>query len=89
MKTQKKTLKALQEIPGVGPSIARDLWSLGITKVADLKNKNPQKLYDDLCALTNTRMDRCLLYVFRCAVYYASETDHDPKLLDWWAWKNK
>ncbi|NIV18422.1 MAG: pathogenicity locus, partial [Woeseiaceae bacterium] len=26
------------------------------------------------------------LYVFRCAVYYASEEDHDPELLKWWNW---
>jgi hypothetical protein len=25
--------------------------------------------------------------VFRCAVYYASHTAHDPRMLKWWAWK--
>lgn len=33
-------------------------------------------------------MDRCMLYVFRCAVYYASSEQHDPELLKWWNWKD-
>jgi hypothetical protein len=32
-------------------------------------------------------VDRCMLYVFRCAVYYATNKKHDPKLLKWWNWK--
>ena len=33
--------------------------------------------------------DRCLLYVFRCAVYYASAQKHEPEKLKWWNWKEK
>jgi hypothetical protein len=33
-------------------------------------------------------VDRCVLYVFRCAVYFASESKHDPELLKWWNWKD-
>ena len=33
--------------------------------------------------------DRCVLYAFRCAVYYASHTTHDPNLLKWWNWKDR
>jgi hypothetical protein len=29
-----------------------------------------------------------MLYVFRCAVYYASTRDPDPRLLQWWNWKD-
>ena len=28
-----------------------------------------------------------MLYVFRCALYYASNDIHDPELLKWWNWK--
>ncbi|MBC8473125.1 MAG: pathogenicity locus, partial [Planctomycetes bacterium] len=31
----------------------------------------------------------CMLYVLRCAVYYASNTEHDPDLLKWWNWKDR
>jgi hypothetical protein len=35
------------------------------------------------------QVDRCLLYVFRCAVYFAEHTRHDPELLKWWNWKDR
>jgi predicted RecB family nuclease len=78
----------LQVIPGVGPSVAGDLRRLGIKKVADLKRADPQKLYDRLCKITNAKQDRCVLYTFRCAVYYASRPVHDPEKLKWWNWKD-
>jgi hypothetical protein len=91
MKTGQKQhiLKQLQEIPGVGKSIAEDLWELGIRRVADLKGKNPEKLYLKRCAQVGMQIDRCLLYVFRCAVYYASTRRPQPQLLKWWNWKDR
>jgi hypothetical protein len=81
--------KALQIIPVVGPGIARDLNRLGIKKVSCLKGQNLQKLYDRFCILEGHQVDRCLLYVFRCAAYFASNEKHDPELLKWWNWKDK
>lgn len=86
--TQKKILKDLQIIPGVGPSLAQDLIDLGITKVSDLQKHNPEELYEQLCIQVGRHVDRCVLYVFRCAVYFASEEEHDPELLKWWNWKD-
>lgn len=86
--TSKPTvLKELAQIPGVGKSIAEDLWTLGIRSIADLRGKNPETLYTDLCRHMGMHVDRCMLYVFRCAVYYASNDHHDPELLKWWKWK--
>ena len=79
----------LQSIPGVGPSIARDLEKIGIREVADLRHRNPELLYNDLCELAGGSVDRCVLYVFRCAVYFATERTHDPALLKWWTWKDR
>lgn len=82
-------LKELQTIPGVGKSISRDLWDLGIRAVSDLQGRDPEALYLEFCALRGTRVDRCVLYVFRCAVYYSSHRHHDPALLKWWNWKDR
>jgi nucleotidyltransferase/DNA polymerase involved in DNA repair len=82
-------IRRLQEIPGVGPSIAHDLWRLGIGSVGDLKGADPEKLYERLCALKKTTVDRCVLYVFRGAAYYASRKKHDPERLKWWNWKDR
>jgi hypothetical protein len=79
----------LQTVPGIGPSLAADLHLLGYARVADLKNENPQKMYDRLCKKTGFRHDPCVLYTFRCAVYFATVKKHDPELLKWWNWKGR
>ncbi|MBI5814312.1 MAG: helix-hairpin-helix domain-containing protein [Nitrospinae bacterium] len=86
---KEKSLRELRRIPGVGKSIAEDLYAMGVRKVADLKGKNPEKLYSKLCGQMGFRVDRCMLYVFRCAVYFASHEKHDQELLKWWNWKDK
>lgn len=87
MKT-KRPPDDLRRIPGVGPSLANDLRLLGFRCVDDLRGADPGKMYDRLCLLTGAHQDRCVLYVFRCAVYFASREEHDPELLRWWAWKD-
>jgi Pathogenicity locus len=79
----------LLTIPGVGKRIAQDLRDLGIRRVDDLRNGDPQALYDTLCELRGARIDPCVLYTFRCAVYFATEERHDPELLKWWNWKDR
>jgi len=79
----------LQAIPGVGPSIAVDLRELGIRRVADLRGRDPERMYRRLIALRGEHQDRCLLYVFRCAVYFASTPRPRRELLDWWRWKDQ
>jgi Pathogenicity locus len=81
-------LREFRQVPGVGKSIAEDLWNLGLRSISDLKNQDPEELYLRLCAMQGTNVDRCMLYVFRCAVYYASNDIHDPELLKWWNWKD-
>jgi Pathogenicity locus len=82
-------LKEFQQIPGVGKSIAADLWNLGFRSVQGLKNQNPEKLYFRQCRQKGMKVDRCMLYVLRCAVYYASHDRHQPRLLKWWNWKDR
>ena len=83
---RRRSSDPLQIIPGVGPSVARDLRALGIHSVAQLRGRNPERLYERSNQLRGVRQDRCLLYVFRCAVYYASTARPKPRLLKWWNW---
>jgi hypothetical protein len=76
-------------IPGVGKSLSKKLVELGYKEVSDLVGKNPERMYKNLIALRGCHIDRCVLYVFRCAVYFASHSVHDPELLKWWNWKNE
>jgi len=53
-----------------------------------LRGKDPENLYrlsNEHCGVIQ---DRCLLYVFRCAVYYANG-GRDSEKLKWWYWKDK
>ena len=78
----------LQTIPGVGPSISQDLRELGYGSVAELKGQDPQEMFERLCLRQGQYVDRCVLYVFRCAVYFAETGEPEPDLLKWWNWKD-
>lgn len=79
----------LTTIPAIGESLANDLRRLGFRRVNDLANADPEAMYDRLCVLTRSHQDRCVLYAFRCAVYYASRKRHRKELLLWWNWKDR
>ena len=73
----------------MGKKIARHLRDIGLRSAWDLKDLDPGELYLRLCARHGGHVDRCMLYVFRCAVYYASNERHEPELLKWWNWKDQ
>jgi len=82
-------LKDFRTIPGVGRAVAGDFWNIGLRRVADLKHQSPEKLYARICEFQGTRVDHCMLYVMRCAVYFASTAKPKPELLKWWNWKDR
>jgi hypothetical protein len=84
-------IKELEKIPGVGKSIAEDLWNIGFRNASDLKGQDPELLYDLSNLFERSKQDRCLLYVYRCAVYFADteESERDPAKLKWWNWKDR
>ena len=79
----------LTEIPGVGDRIAAVMEALGIREVSDLRGRDPEELYLRECAMKGYQEDRCALYVWRTAVYYADHEARDPWKLKWWYWKDK
>lgn len=81
--------KEFQKIPGIGKACSLDLWNIGLREIRDLKDKNPAVLYDKLNSVTGVKHDICMLYTFRCAVYFASESNPVKEKLNWWYWKNK
>jgi nucleotidyltransferase/DNA polymerase involved in DNA repair len=89
--TEEQSIKELTTIPGVGKSIAKDLWNIGIKSISDLYGQNPERLYNLSNKYAGAIQDKCLLYVFRCAVYYAETTKNqqDSEKLKWWNWKDK
>jgi len=81
-------LTDLQIIPGVGKNIEKHLIDLGYTTVASLKGESPAEMYQRDCLQRGTQLDRCLLYVYRLAVYFAENDEYEPDKLKWWNWKD-
>ena len=84
--------KDFLRIPGVGKRVAQDLWDLGYRATAELAGADPEAMYGRLCELAGKHVDRCMLYVFRCAVHFATREARgqtpDPESLKWWNWKD-
>ncbi|MBN2734625.1 MAG: pathogenicity locus [Methanomicrobiaceae archaeon] len=78
------------KIPGVGRKTAEDLIALGYDSVGSLAGEDPKDMYFRLCMMQDGRSDRCNLYIYRCAVYFAENLNKkkDPNLLLWWNWKD-
>lgn len=79
----------LRKIPGVGKETEQDLIKLGINSIDDLIGKDPQELYDRECIMRGQKTDRCQLYVYRLAVYFAENGSNEPEKLKWWYWKDR
>lgn len=76
-------------IPNIGKNTKQDLINIGITCVEDLIGKDPEDLYLQDSRYKKRMEDRCQLYLFRLAVYYAENENRDNEKLKWWYWKDK
>ena len=81
-----KDTRKLSDLVSVGPAILRDFERLGIRTVAELARRNPEKLYEQLCAVTGQPQDICVLDVFRCAVAQARNPRLPAAQRQWWYW---
>lgn len=79
----------LKSIPNVGEKTKQSLQKIGITCVEDLKGKIPEDLYYKDCVIKGFKEDKCQLYLFRMAVYYAEHSNWEEEKLKWWYWKDK
>lgn len=79
----------LTTIPNVGEKTKQALSNIGISCVEDLRNQDPEDLYTKDCLAKGFTEDRCQLYMFRMAIYYAETANPDPEKLKWWYWKDK
>ena len=79
----------LKSLPSIGPSLEQDLRDLGFSAPDDLHGQDPEQMFVQLCELHGQKIDRCVLYSFRCAVYAVTSGDKDPELAKWWNWKDR
>jgi hypothetical protein len=81
-KVSRDRLQHLEDLPNIGPAMARDLRSLGIQIPADLTGQDAYVLYGRLCALSGFRQDPCVIDVFLSVVHFM---DGDAAK-SWWAY---
>jgi hypothetical protein len=79
----------LRKIPGIGKNMAQHLTAAGYPDIDSLKGQDPDEVYAKDCIAQGCQVDRCVLYCYRLAVYYA---DHNGRLPEgkqnWWDWKD-
>lgn len=70
----------LTSVPNIGPAVAGKLGRLGVTRPDQLCGRDPDELFERLCALDGHQHDPCLLDTFVAAVSYV---DGGPAR-SWW-----
>ena len=69
---------ALRGIPNLGPATAGDLKRLGISELEQLRGRDPDRLYERLCALDGTQHDPCVRDVFAALIDQAAGRPAKP-----------
>ncbi len=70
----------LTSLPNVGPAVAKKLERLGIARPDDLRGRDADELFEQLCRLDGQRHDPCLLDTFVAAVSFVDGGPARP----WW-----
>jgi len=81
--------RTLNSLVSVGPAFERDLKLLGIGSVAALARRNPEKMFERLCAAKGQAQDICCLDVLRAAVAQARDPHLPIEQCQWWYWSRK
>jgi pathogenicity locus Cdd1 protein len=85
--------RQLRDVVSIGPAMLQDFELLGISSVAQLRRRSPQRMYKELCRLRGRRLDPCCLDVFVAAVEQAKDPQLPIEQRQWWYWskvrKNK
>ena len=81
--------KRLTDLISVGPAMLRDFEILGVRSVAQLAQRNPERLYEKLCRVAPQHQDICCLDVFRSAVAQARNLRLPAEQSQWWYWSRK
>ena len=83
-----KSASDFKKIPYVGEATEADLLALGYEGIASLRGADPDETKERTKKALGRGRDRCILYVYRMACYYASTPRPDKAKLKWWLWKD-
>ncbi|MFQ5975523.1 MAG: helix-hairpin-helix domain-containing protein [Candidatus Hydrothermarchaeales archaeon] len=69
LREKSESIKCLQTLRNIGPTTAEKLYSLGIKTPEQMRKSDPEELYERLNMISGGKVDRCVLYQFRGAVF--------------------
>jgi len=79
-------IRELKDLVSIGPAMLEDFGLLGINSVAQLKRRNPQRMFAALCRIRKQRIDPCCLDTFVAAVAQAKDPGLPSEQRQWWYW---
>jgi hypothetical protein len=82
----KREMRQLAELISIGPATLNDLELLGIHSVVQLRRRNPERMYRQLCRIKEVALDPCCLDVFVAAVAQAKDPNLPIEQCRWWYW---
>jgi hypothetical protein len=80
-KVSRSQLRELTDLPNIGKAMARDLRLIGVSRPDQLVGRSPLEMYYDLCRMTDTLQDPCVLDVFMSVTSFMS--GGEPRT--WWS----
>jgi nucleotidyltransferase/DNA polymerase involved in DNA repair len=78
--------RQLKDLVSIGPAMLEDFELLGIHTVAQLRKRNPQRMYRELCRIRNQVIDPCCLDTLVAAVAQARDPNLPVEQRQWWYW---
>lgn len=79
-KVRREAVRALTDLPNIGPACAKDLRLLGIEHPEQLVGRDAWDMYEALCRLTGVRHDPCVIDVFLSIIDFMQGGEARP----WW-----
>lgn len=73
-----RDVKKFQDIPNIGPAMARDFNLLGLRTPADLIHTHPHTLYKKMCKVSGVRQDPCVLDTYIAAIDFMNGAPARP-----------
>ncbi len=78
--------RQLKDLVSIGPAMLEDFELLGVQTVAQLRRRNPERMYRELCRIRGQRIDPCCLDTFTAAVAQARNPNLPIEQRQWWYW---
>jgi len=79
-KVVRDRLGKLTDLPNIGKTVAKDLNLIGVFEPEQLLGRCPLEMYRDLCEMTDTLQDPCVIDVFMSVTSFMAGNDAQP----WW-----